>query len=448
MKPYTPLLLFFLTILPFSHSSNFLPRTVGKTVCPNLQLTKLALLIALAEDDEPLFESFLTDAERVDYEEKVTLKRGFAQTMSYVPQSFSPERESYWADLRFLVIIFVLIAIIPTACIIVYIILRFVCKKCVGPQKISKVNKNYRNFTWAMMIISSLAVTVLFAIILGKSVIVHNGMVNAFEPAAVEITKSDTLFEKINSAVVVFRNANLDVPDDNYMQELKTTIETYIKNTKERTQQIIDDEAARENNMIILFVIVNIFTILSYLFFFFKFEKTERVLAIIMLFVVPFMIVVEGYNAKFFFYYGDICDTVNGALYSNEIPVADQALGYYYNCFPLKTKAQLYELRYKLYDAAYNHAEDQEEIVNTYETLNSATLEPVFNCEMVSTVIPLIEKEFCKDGLGEMYNVLLLLTWLLLALTVEAIGTRRLEVLIWKRRMEIESMLQNQEVLF
>ena len=448
MKPKNLILIYLLTLFSLTSQSKFLPHSVGKTVCPNLPLTKLALLISLAEDDEALFESSLTESERAPYEEKVQLKRGFAQTMSYVPQSFSPERESYWSDLRFLVIIFVLIAIIPTACIIVYIVLRFFCHKCTGPEKISKVNKNYRNFTWAMMILSSIAVTVLFAIILGKSVIVHNGMVNAFEPSLEEIKKSEPLFSKINEVVVTFRNANLDVPDETYMNELETTIKTYIENTKERTQQIIDDEASRENNMIILFVIVNVFTILSYLFFFFKFEKTERVLAIIMLFVVPFMICVEGYNAKFFFYYGDICDTVNGALYANEIPVADQALGYYYNCFPLKTKAQLYELRYKLYDAAFNHAEDNEQIVTSYETLNTGTLEPVFNCEMVSTVIPLIEKEFCKDGLGEMYNVLLLLTWLLLALTVEAIGTRRLEVLIWKRRMEIESMMQNQEVLF
>ena len=447
MKPKT-LILLYITILPLITPSKFLQHITKKNICPKIPLTKLALLIALSEDDEPLFESSLTESERAPYEEKVQLKRGFAQTMSYVPQSFSPEKNSYWSDLRFLVIIFILIAIIPTTCIIVYIILRFICHKCTGPEKISKVNKNYRNFTWAMMIISSIAVTVLFAIILGKSVIVHNGMVNAFEPALKEIKKSENLFDKINNVVKIFRNENLNVPDENYMNELKNTIENYIKNTKERTQQIINDEASRENNMIILFIIINIFTILSYLFFFFKFEKTEKILAIIMLFFVPFMICIEGYNAKFFFYYGDICDTVNGALYANEIPVADQALGYYYNCFPLKTKAQLYELRYKLYDATYNYAEDKEEIVNNYESLNTETLEPVFNCEMVSTVIPLIEKEFCKDGLGEMYNVLLLLTWLLLALTVEAIGTRRLEVLIWKRRMEIESMMQNQEVLF
>ena len=441
-------IVFLISLIYFqpTYSKNFLQKYYGKNDCPNITPTRLALLIAFAEE-ESYFESNLTPDERAGYEEMVTLKRSFSTTMSYVPQSFSPEKESYWHDLNVLVLIFILIAIVPFVCMIIYLILRFGCNKCVGPQKLSKVNKVYRNLTWALMILSSVAVTVLFLIIIIKSIKIHKGMVTALDTATEEITKSETIYPKINEVVTEFRKANLDVPTEEYMTELNQNIEVYIKNTKERTQQIVDDEATREFTMFIIFIFVNIFTLLAYVFFCLKYEKIERVLAIIMLFVVPFMIIVEGYNAKFFFYYGDICDSVNGALYSNEIPVADQALGYYYNCLPLKTKTQLYQIRYRLYDAAYNHNED-EGIMTSYETVNTNTFVPLFNCEIVSKVVPTIESEFCKEGLEKMYDILLLLTWLLLAQLVEAIATRRLEALIWKRKKEIESMLLNQEVLF
>lgn len=445
IKLYSLLLLVLLNSI---NSSKFLPRYHAENDCPNPPLTKLALLISFAEEEESLLKSNLKPEERASYEEMVGLKRSFSTTMSYVPQSFSPERESYWDDLQMLINIFIFIAIIPAFCVIFYIVMRFIFKKCVGPQKISKVNKNYRNLTWALMIVSSAAVAVLFTIILVKSSKVHSGIIKAFEAAREQIAANDDLYKNVNAAVKKFREKDLNVPNDEYMNELKTTVELYITNTKQRTQQILDDESSRQTRLVIAYIFVNFLTVLSYLFFFFKLEKLERVLAIIMLFVLPFMIVFEGYNAKFFFYYGDICDTVNGALYSNEIPVADQALGYYYNCLPLKTKAQLYEIRYRLYDSAYNQDNIDKEITDSYDALNDGFLVPLFNCKIVSEVIPMIEQEFCQSGLEEMYNILLLLTWLLIAGVCEAVATRRLEVLIWKRRNEIESMIQNQEVLF
>ena len=447
MKKINTIFLISLFIIQSINSAKFLQKYYGKSDCPNIFLTNLALLISFSNDEESYFESTLTAEERASYEEMVSMKRSFSTTMSYVPQSFSPEKESYWHDLNVLVTIFFCIAILPFVCIIIYLVMRFVCKKCVGPQKLAKVNKLYRNITWVLMIFSSIAVTILCTIIVVKSVKVHNGMATALDFATEEISKSESLYPKVNEIVSEFRKAGLDVPTEEYMEELSQTIEIYIKNTKARTQQIIDDESSREVYMLIIFIFVNIFTILAYMFFCFKFEALERILAIVMLFVLPFMIVIEGYNAKFFFYYGDICDSVNGALYSNEIPVADQALGYYYNCLPLRTKASLYQIRYRLYDAAYNKNES-EEIINSYEEANTNTFVPIFNCEIVSKVVPTIESEFCKDGLEEMYDILLLLTWLILAELVEAVATRRLEALIWKRKKEIESMLLNQEVLF
>ena len=41
-----------------------------------------------------------------------------------------------------------------------------------------------------------------------------------------------------------------------------------------------------------------------------------------------------------------------------------------------------------------------------------------------------------------------LLTWILLSGLGVAIGSRRLQVLIWKKKMEIEEMIENKEAIF
>ena len=75
--------------------------------------------------------------------------------MKYIPQSFSPEKEKYWKELNSFLILFIIIAMVPTAFIIAYLFLRFILKKCEGPKKIKQVSKIYRNITWVIMVISS-----------------------------------------------------------------------------------------------------------------------------------------------------------------------------------------------------------------------------------------------------------------------------------------------------
>ena len=175
-------------------------------------------------------------------------------------------------------------------------------------------------------------------------------------------------------------------------------------------------------------------------------EQLECLISIILFFAVPALFILEGYNAKFFFFYGDICDSVSGALYENQYPVADQSLGYYYNCFNTETKASLYNIRYRLYENTVK--DNSTAFVNEYKKLTENTLKRLFNCEMVTKVIPKIESGFCKESLDNMYTLVLLMTWIVLFSLGVAIGARRLQVLIWKRKNEIASMIQNQEILY
>ena len=101
-----------------------------KTNCPKAPMSSLGVLISLADDEGYNYKSDLSDEEKESYLNIVYLKRSFSSTMSYIPQSFTPEREEYWNKLNFLVTIFIIIAIFPVIFIIFYIIVRFVFKKC------------------------------------------------------------------------------------------------------------------------------------------------------------------------------------------------------------------------------------------------------------------------------------------------------------------------------
>ena len=417
-----------------------------KNDCPNPKISSLGILISLSESDDSSYENTLTQEERESYEEIIQLKRSFSSTMSYIPQSFSPEKEKYWEELDYLLLVFVIIAIFPIVFIVFYLFMRFVLKKCTGPRKLKQVTKNYRNITWAIVIVSSLGTIVLFSIVLGKSRSVSDNVNNAFNFAVETISKSDNAFTEINKAVIFFNESNpvYPLPTTDYMTAFKNDINKYIENTKQRTQQILDDESKRGSINSAIYAVYFIVIFAAYLFFFIKKEILELLVSIILFFAVPGLLILEGYNAKFFFYYSDICDSVHGALYSNEFPVADQSLGYYYNCFPTNTKASLYNIRYRLYE----NLNDNQTLIYEYNNVTENTFDRFFNCEIVNSVLPKIERDFCKESLDYMYSIVSLLTWTLLTGLALAIGSRRLQVLIWKKKMEIEEMIENKEAIF
>ena len=443
-----PLILLFLYLVNipfFTTKENFLQFDLKKD-CPNPPISSLGILVSLTETEDSTYENTLSPEERKAYEDIVDLKRSFSSTMSYIPQSFAPEKEEYWEKLEYLLVIFIIIAAFPAAFIIFYLFVRFVLHKCTGPKKIKQVTKMYRNMTWFIMIVASLITIILFSIVLGRSIQVKNYANTSFNFAVESIKNSENVFDKINDTVKVFKNSSntYPLPTNEYMEEFQKEIKQYNSVTKERTNQILNDEKKRSDITLAIYIVYLLVICSAYLIFFLKREKYELFISIILFFSVPGLLILEGFNAKYFFFYSDMCDSVNSALYSNEFPVADQSLGYYYNCFPTNTKAMLYNIRYKL----YQNLNDDEEIINSYKKLSEETLDKLFNCEMVNNVLPNIEREFCKDSLEHMYSIVTLLPWILLSGLCVAIGSRRLQVLIWKKKMEIEEMIENKEAIF
>ena len=102
MKKNASLMMWFLTSLILIHatSQKFLLFDT-KENCPKVPMSSLGLLISLAESVEGYnYESKLSEEERKPYQEIVYLKRSFSSTMSYIPQSFTPEKEEYWEGLN------------------------------------------------------------------------------------------------------------------------------------------------------------------------------------------------------------------------------------------------------------------------------------------------------------------------------------------------------------
>ena len=58
-----------------------------------------------------------------------------------------------------------------------------------------------------------------------------------------------------------------------------------------------------------------------------------------------------------------------------------------------------------------------------------------------------MEDDFCKSGLNNLIKISVVFLWLILATIFLAVGIGRMEVLVWKKKMEIESMIENEEAM-
>ena len=86
--------------------------------------------------------------------------------------------------------------------------------------------------------------------------------------------------------------------------------------------------------------------------------------------------------------------------------------------------------------------------MSEYNKLNNEVLSSQLNCELVTEIVPKIEDEFCKDNLSRLNRLIQLMLWLLFITTIMAISVRLLENLIWKKKAEIESMIENLEEIY
>ncbi len=78
----------------------------------------------------------------------IDLKESFKLSIKSLPKSFRIQDDDYYQQIFVVVKGFTIMALLVLGFIIFYLFLRFFCKKCVGPVKISHITKTYRNSTW------------------------------------------------------------------------------------------------------------------------------------------------------------------------------------------------------------------------------------------------------------------------------------------------------------
>lgn len=136
------------------------------SLCPTNSKTHLFRSLASTTSE---WKSNLTDTQRDQYKAMLDLKTSFTGSLSFLPTSFTPEKEEYWKNLNLIIGVFGIIAAFPFGFVVFYLIVRFVCKKCRGPEKVSQVTRVYRNVSWVIFAISAITLMVVLSIVLGYS---------------------------------------------------------------------------------------------------------------------------------------------------------------------------------------------------------------------------------------------------------------------------------------
>jgi hypothetical protein len=102
-------------------------------------------------ESSKIWVSNLEKEQRNQYESMLEKKNSFKISLFFLPKTFRPDDTTYQRDVQKVVILFLAIATLITILILVFLILRFGFKKCLGPTKSSHVTRGYRNVTWLVM---------------------------------------------------------------------------------------------------------------------------------------------------------------------------------------------------------------------------------------------------------------------------------------------------------
>ena len=379
------------------------------------------------------------------YKEILSLKKSFMSSLKFLPQEFSPEEEVYFESLDSIKTICSLLSLLPILFIIIYIILRFFLKKCKGPKKAEQVSHFFRNFTWIIYFLGTISTVILILMNLIYSVSINSKIRNSFNNST---KKMDFLIQ--NSEFLEKNISNLRESSDERIKNLlpkKELVDNFVIGVtnsltlnKNHITNLLDMESSRNKLMIILFFAYIFIIGISFYCFLKKLLILLTIFAILTYLYIPIIFINEGYTLKFFFLYGDLCQSVYNSIRENAFPVPEKGLGYYINCLNKTVKSDLYSINYML-----NKANEIDDSIK--KNIIDNNIKPFLDCDVVYNSIPILENDFCKSGLNNLIKISVVFLWLMLATIFLAVGIGRMEVLVWKKKMEIESMIENEEAM-
>ena len=389
-------------------------------------------------------KSKLSLKEKEKYEKFLIQEKSFKKSLNFLSINFEPESNEYWNSLNKLIIKFFIVSIFTLSFIIFYLIVRFIFNKCQKPNKISRF---YRNFTWIFLIFSIISVFIIFTIIIVNSIKSNNSINSSFKNAQKQLKNFNNFYYNLNSFIKKYNSTTEKIlPNEKLMKSFFNSLNNDLKNEQKNTKNTLNRENTRNLLTIFLYIITIFIFIGSIFFYIIRKEKFLMFLSIFTLFLIPILIIFAGFTSKFYFFYSDLCQSVNGAIYKNEFPVSNKGLGYYINCLDLKTKSNLFSINYQL--LLFKDSISDKKIKNESEKIINNNINPLLNCSLVYNIIPQIEYEFCKNGMKWFSDLITLFLWLMLFVFFLFLAIRRLEILVWIKHVEIEEIMENEEAMY
>jgi hypothetical protein len=242
------------------------------------------------------------------------------------------------------------------------------------------------------------------------------------------------------------------------MTMLNERVKGNVDNLTSHSQDAIDWENRRAVVTLVLFSLVLVSLVLTLVGYFKKIQRLLLGVAIGLLFLLPLLLIFEGITASYYFVYSDVCTNVNNAIYKNAFPIPDKGIGYYVSCFDGRAKSRVFYLRYELDGISANIAQKLEigglteqqttDLKGLQENINATqtnSIEPLVQCELVYSNVQKMEETICLKGMNWSYNLLTGYTWLFLVILLTSYSVNRLSPIVWKKQVEIESMLEQEE---
>lgn len=238
------------------------------------------------------------------------------------------------------------------------------------------------------------------------------------------------------------------VVDKDYFNDLSDTLTNYAQYSNDIISKAIRDESNRDIVANLFCYIYLVMLIISIVAFWRRWKKVCLVLSLITFLTISTLIIIEGYNAKFYFNSNNICSSVYASMYQNQFPVTGTQIGYYFNCFDKEIKAKLFALNYLIEEAKSNVRKTDSELYQNISTKQSEYLNNFLQCDRVYSALPDFEEQFCYQGIDLLNSILLYYPWMFILVFIFGISLNRLEIHIWKNKLDIKAILENSIIIY
>lgn len=163
----------------------------------------------------------------------------------------------------------------------------------------------------------------------------------------------------------------------------------------------------------------------------------------------------EMINTNYFFVVSDLCDSINQAIYQNNIPIYGKGLGWMSNCHSTNMRASGYIYNYELYQV-YNQiansinanptdSEDLKKLQTEMLTTKKQYLDPILACDTLYSTLISNEAEICKLGSNRSYKVFINYFWLMIVVLFVFWGFNRNVPVIRRRLYDLNEKLMAEE---